>query len=130
VADDIAEHAAWPLRQRCRQPIEADRFQRSARQQHQRETDGAEHERMIARMIGAHDAAIARDDEHDSGNDPPPRGEPEQVQQEIRHPRADDAAAIGDRTAGTGRRPACVALRVGDERQREVEECCDDQQPP
>jgi hypothetical protein len=51
------------------------------------------------------DAAIAGDDEHDAGDDPPPRGRPEQIEQQIGEPGAGDAAFVRDRRADAGERP-------------------------
>ena len=64
------------------------------------------------RALGMADAPIAGDDEHDAGDDPPPRGNAEQIEQEIRKPRAGDAALVRDRRADARRRPRGIVARV------------------
>ncbi len=56
-----------------------------------------EEQRMIGFPLGIGDPAIAVDDEHDAGNDQPPRGCAEQIEQQVSKPRTDDAAAIAER---------------------------------
>ena len=94
-ADEIAQRPAGGLRQRHGQAVEAQRFERGAGQQHQPEAEDAKRQRMVGAGVGTPDAAVAGDDQHDAGDDPPPGGKAEQeIQQEIGEPGAGDPAPV------------------------------------
>ena len=118
--DRITERAAGCERQCGGQAPKSNGFECGARQQHQRETHGAQRERMIACVLRMHDAAVACDHQHDAANDPPPCREPEQVKQQVGDPRPDHAATVGNRFAESRTRPARIRCRIGDQDQREV----------
>ena len=85
---------------------------------------------MFARSIGIGYPAKTRDEQHDAARDPPPCGHPEQIQQQVGGPCADNAAAIGDCVGRAGERKAAVAFRVGSQDQCNVDEDRGDQQTP
>ena len=76
------------------------------RDEHEPEAENPERQRVVGRELGVADATIAHDHQHQPRDHPPPGGESEEVQEQIRKPRAGDAAAIGDRFTGAGERPA------------------------
>ena len=126
----VAERAAGRVRQRRGQAIEAQRLERRTREQHQREAGHREPADDGTRRSRARQVAVAGDHEHDAGDHPPPRRQPEQVKQQIGEPRADDAALVLDRRAAARIRPAGIGCVVGGEDQREIDESGDDKQPP
>jgi hypothetical protein len=85
---------------------------------------------MLACKLGMTDPSIACNDQHDAGDDPPPRGESEQVEQQIGEPRAGHTSGVAERGAASRIRPAGIAFRIGREDQREPRERRDDEQPP
>ena len=82
----------------------------------------------VVLLAALREASIARDDQHDAGEDPPPGGHTEEVQHQIGEPRANVAALVAQDFAGAGKRPAGIALLVGRENQCKVGEQRDDQE--
>ena len=114
-----------------RQPIDPDRFERRAGEQHQREPEHGEcrtggRSRARGRARGGSPATTSTTPATTHHH----AEQPEEVEQQVGHPGADDAALVAQRHAGARERPAGIGLGVAREDQREPQERGDDQQPP
>jgi len=109
--------------------MEAQRFDSArGRQQDDKPGQGNEEWPPVG-MENALQAAVAPSHQEQQEDHPPPGGEPEEIQQEVRHPGADAAARIGDALDLRGMRPAGVGLAVTEEDETEVEGDAAEHQP-